>query len=134
MGTRDAVEWLGMAKSCIEGAIVLSRVKTERSAVSRAYYACHAAAHAVIEHLEPGTIGSRSISHGRLPNEFHRAVSLRIPKSGRASMRLAKELGLVYSVRKNADYHPEGVVGSEAVTAAMRSAGRFLEFAKDVLR
>ena len=132
MGSRNAATWMEMAKSCIDGSVVLSRKNTARSAVSRAYYACHAAAHAVIVHLEPTAVGSRSIPHGELPIEFQRVVSACIPDRGKASSRLASELGAVYSARKHADYHPESDVDSDAVNEAIRCAGRFFRFAREV--
>ena len=126
-------QWLVVAVDSLESASALSERERWRSAVSRSYYAAHAAAHALVVHFEPARGDApRSIRHVDLPPTL-RGCLRRLPNSLPLARLAHDELVEAYNLRIVADYKPGLPIDSPAYDQARKAAARMIYSAKKVI-
>ena len=123
-----ARDWLAAAESNLKAAQILHR-QCARSCVSRSYYACFAACHALICHLQTASLPPRgNFKHSQLPS-----LVLRLKVGRSTSLIMLKErLEDAYNARVQADYHPLTTIEQETVSQSLEAAQSMVRFAKGV--
>jgi uncharacterized protein (UPF0332 family) len=106
------------------------RVQCARSSVSRSYYACFAACHAIICHLQTATLPARgNFKHSQLPS-----LVLDFTVGRSTSLKVLKErLEDAYNARVLADYRPLTNIEHETVSQSLEAAQSMVRFAKGVV-
>ncbi|MGD9689278.1 MAG: HEPN domain-containing protein [Phycisphaerales bacterium] len=126
-------EWLEFAEENLEAAAGLRGQGKFRSAVSRAYYAAHHAAHALLLMSGVAPPSRGNWKHGELPGEVRAAVRSRGGNVQWADY-LHQCLQVAYNLRVQADYKPGQLVGDVHAAEARRVAFAVAQKARESLR
>lgn len=131
----SAIEWYTTSQENLLAANEAAGKRRWRCACSRAYYAAHHSAHAVLVHFEPPLARQpRSISHGELPARLFRTLR----RHGAASELVADlvriRLGGAYTIRIESDYKPQFEVGREKYSMCLAAARQAFDLARSLLK
>lgn len=124
-----------MATENMEAARLLFDQKKWRSAISRAYYAAFASAHAIGLHAgEKPRPPFGTWTHRSLPGVLHQGIR-RIAGEDRRSLRsvLVRHLEQVQRMRGIADYQPMVIVGREEARDSIHQAARIVSNARSMI-
>jgi HEPN domain-containing protein len=128
-----ARQWLEEARRNLHSAVTLASDTQWRSAVSRAYYAAHNGAHAVLCHLDSHyEQAKRSIRHAELPGKVRWELRRWPDRVWHADL-LHHSLVKAYRLRVNADYKPGVAVGQGAYDLTRTAASRIVILAGDLM-
>jgi uncharacterized protein (UPF0332 family) len=133
MAQAVSISWLQAAESSLTVARGVVNAHP-RSGASRAYYACFAAAMAVVSHLDPAT-APRRVRHGEIAALFDARVkrSLKGVDNWRRKG-YCDGLADAYVVRRSADYKPRVEVPAQVAKESVDSAEQLVRFARGVIR
>jgi uncharacterized protein (UPF0332 family) len=128
--TARAREWLASAESALVAAQVLA-LAHPRSSVSRSYYSCYSAVHALAEQLVPKGVPPRgTFSHIGLPSVLN---GLGSTAASRGVSALQSRLQEAYRSRLIADYQPVTRIDPDTVKQSIGHARSFVNYARKVV-
>lgn len=124
-----------IAESNLNSARELRRLGDHRSSANRSWYACYAAAHAIVASIEPDEIGGRgNLPNQRTPAAFRRAALRVVPKLRGHINAMHAMLQSTWERRVVADYKADDEVTRGDAGQSIVAAGSMVTFAGGVSR